>query len=74
MVKRLIAEVDRWQRRHRVNAVIRAVQQKVGDDNANLWGVSLALVYRPCPPQPPCLGRCQVGRHAGASGDCQWVG
>lgn len=41
-VKRVLAGIDRWQRRHQVPAVIWAVQKKVGDDNANLWVVSLA--------------------------------
>lgn len=41
-VKRLLAGIDRWQRGHRAAAVIWAVQKKVGDDNANLWVVSLA--------------------------------
>lgn len=41
-VKRLLAGIDRWQRRRRVPSVIWAVQRKVGDDNANLWVVSLA--------------------------------
>lgn len=41
-VKKMLAGIDGWQRRHRAAAVIWAVQKKVGDDNANLWVVSLA--------------------------------
>jgi uncharacterized BrkB/YihY/UPF0761 family membrane protein len=40
-MNRQLGRIDRWQRRHKVPAVLWAVQTKVSDDNANLWVVAL---------------------------------
>lgn len=40
-IKRLIADIDGWQRRHRAPAVAYGVTKKFGDDNANLFVVAL---------------------------------
>ncbi len=37
----LLRSVDRWQRRHHAPGAVWGVQQKFGDDNANLWVVGL---------------------------------
>jgi uncharacterized BrkB/YihY/UPF0761 family membrane protein len=40
-MKRTVAVIDRWQRRHRTPAVTYGVIKKFGDDNANMLVVAL---------------------------------